>query len=35
VTDLSDFGGGVDDDEINPEDEINTYLSRWLHDSSI
>jgi len=30
VTDLSDFGGGVDDDEINPEDEINTYLSQWL-----
>jgi len=33
MTDLSDFGGGVDRDEPNPEDEINRSLSQWLrHD---
>lgn len=29
-TDLSEFGGGVDHDEANPEDEINQRLSQWL-----
>lgn len=33
MTDLSDFGAGVDEDQPNPEDEINQYLSNWLrHD---
>lgn len=30
MTDLSDFGGGVDHDEQNPEDEVNRLLSDWL-----
>jgi len=33
MSDLSDFGAGVDHDQPNPEDEINRELSRWLrHD---
>jgi hypothetical protein len=27
---LSDFGGGVDIDEPNPEDDIKRYLTSWL-----
>lgn len=30
MVDLSDYGGGVDEDDPNPEDEVNQYLSRWL-----
>lgn len=30
MVDLSDYGGGVDEDEPNPEDEVNTNLSQWL-----
>lgn len=30
MTDLSDFGGGIDEDDPNPEDEIQKRLSRWL-----
>lgn len=30
MTDLNDFGGGVDQDDPNPEDEVNQYLSNWL-----
>lgn len=30
MSDLSDFGGGVDEDDANPEDNIKKVLSRWL-----
>lgn len=30
MTDLSDFGGGVNRDDPNPEDDINQELSSWL-----
>jgi hypothetical protein len=30
MSQLSDFGGGVDEDEVNPEDEVKQYLSEWL-----
>lgn len=30
MTDLSDFGAGVDEDEPNPEDDVKQYLSEWL-----
>ena len=33
MSDLSDFGGGIDADDANPEDDINKMLSMWLrHD---
>lgn len=33
MSDLSDFGGGVDKDLANPEDDVNKMLSTWLrHD---
>lgn len=33
MTDLNDFGGGIDDDDPNPEDDVNKALSMWLrHD---
>ena len=30
MTDLNDFGGGVDEDDANPEDDVNKMLSMWL-----
>jgi len=30
MSDLSDFGGGVNHDHPNPEDDVNQYLSQWL-----
>lgn len=30
MSDLSDFGGGIKQDDPNPEDNLNQYLSRWL-----
>lgn len=33
MSDLSDFGGGVDVDSPNPEDEVKQYLSEWLRGS--
>jgi hypothetical protein len=30
MTDLTDYGGGVERDDPNPEDDINRYLSSWL-----
>lgn len=30
MTNLSDFGGGVQEDDPNPEDNIKTQLSKWL-----
>jgi len=35
VTDLSDFGAGVDHDDANTEDEVKQYLSEWLRDCTI
>ena len=33
MSDLSDFGGGVNRDTPNPEDDIKRYLSSWLRGS--
>ena len=30
MTDLSDFGAGVEEDVPNPEDDVKKYLSEWL-----
>ena len=30
MSDLTDFGGGVNDDVPNPEDNVKQYLSEWL-----
>jgi len=30
MSDLSNFGAGVDQDAVNPEDDVNKYLSQWL-----
>jgi len=30
MSDLSDFGAGVDKDAANPEDDVKKYLSEWL-----